>query len=366
MTLKRRNDGSKVVLGLSGGVDSTAAALLLQEKGYEVIGLYFDIHGKSYKDGYEKENEERKKAETAAKELGIKFIYKNVEEIFEKVVISDFCSQYLSGNTPNPCIICNPMVKFRVLAEEADDIGAHYIATGHYAGTYFDENTKKWYIKKSVNEKKDQSYMLYRLSQDIISRLLLPLEEINDKQQVRELTRKKVLGNSEAKDSQEICFIEKGKNYREYMKDRGAICKKGHFVDREGNILGEHNGILNYTIGQRKGLGIAVGKPVFVIDIDSEKNTVVLGDNKDLFSGEVISRDNVLQGTKPDMSFVFPENMKAKIRYGAKAAKAHAKVLEDGSILTVFEEKQRAVTSGQSIVFYKDGLVIGGGFISRS
>ena len=365
MTLKRRNNGNKVVLGLSGGVDSTAAALLLQEKGFEVTGLFFDIHKKASEKTEADDNIERKKAELAAEQLGIELICKNVGEIFEEKVISDFCRQYLKGNTPNPCIVCNPEVKFRTLAEEADKIGAEYIATGHYAGICRDEESGKWYISRSKNEKKDQSYMLYRLGQDIISRLLLPLEGITDKEQVRDMARKKVLNNSEAKDSQEICFIEDGENYRDFIRSRGAVCEKGCFTDKNGNVLGQHSGILNYTIGQRKGLGVALGKPAFVIDIDSENNRVVLGDNEDLFSREVLSCDNLIEGAAPDIGFTFPENVEVKIRYGAKPAKASAEVMKDGRIMTVFEEPQRAATPGQSIVFYHEWRVIGGGFISR-
>ncbi len=365
MTLKRRNNGNKVVLGLSGGVDSTAAALLLQEKGFEVTGLFFDIHKNASQESGAHENPEREKAERAAEELGIELIYRNVGEIFEKKVIANFCSQYLKGSTPNPCIVCNPEVKFRILAEEADRIGAGHIATGHYAGTCRDEKTGKWYIKRSSNERKDQSYMLYRLGQDIISRLLLPLGGMTDKEQVRDIAREKVLANSEAKDSQEICFIDNRENYRDFIRKRGAVCEKGFFTDKNGNVLGEHSGILNYTVGQRKGLGIALGKPVFVMDIDSENNRVILGDNEDLFSRKVVSRDNLIEGTVADAEFKFPERVEAKIRYGAKPAKASAEVMEDGRIITLFDEPQRAATPGQSIVFYDNGRVIGGGFISR-
>lgn len=343
---------NKVVLGLSGGVDSTAAALLLQEKGYEVVGLYFDIQSAS--------SVGREIAELAAKQLGIEFIYKNVETEFADVVIGNFCSEYAKGRTPNPCIVCNPMVKFNVLLEAANEVGAYHIATGHYADTHYDEASDTWYIKKAANERKDQSYMLYRLGQEVISRLILPLNEIEDKEQVRELARQKALKNSEAKDSQEICFIDDNDNYKDFLARRGITAPKGNFVDPDGNILGEHQGILNYTIGQRKGLGIALGRPAFVTCIDCENNNVVLGENADLFKNEVVSADNVLIGS--DLDGV---SVTAKIRYAARPAAAKLKLLDDGSVMTIFEEPQRAATPGQSIVFYKDDLVVGGGFIVK-
>lgn len=343
MTTKMKNN--KVVLGLSGGVDSTAAALLLIEKGYDVTGLFFDIQSENTRG--------REIAEAAASQLGIDFIYRNVQQEFEKLIIGNFCSEYAAARTPNPCIICNPLVKFKVLIDVADEIGAQYIATGHYADTACIDGT--WYVTKAVNEKKDQSYMLYRLSEDVISRLILPLNEIDDKEKVRELARQKALKNSEAKDSQEICFIDENDNYKDFLERRGITAPKGNFVDSEGKVLGEHQGILNYTIGQRKGLGIALGKPAFVTCINCSDNTVVLGDNADLFRTEVISSDNVIKGGDGPVT--------AKIRYAARPADAEIEVMADGKIKTTFKEPQRAATPGQSIVFYRDNRVIGGGFI---
>ncbi|MDD6646595.1 MAG: tRNA 2-thiouridine(34) synthase MnmA [Firmicutes bacterium] len=364
MTTLKKN---KVVLGLSGGVDSTAAALLLQEKGYDVTGLYFDIR--------EQCGSGRETAAAAAEQLGIDFIYRNVAHAFDETVIGNFCSEYECGRTPNPCIICNPMIKFKVLLDAADEIGAYHIATGHYADTYHDEHTDMWYIRRAANKKKDQSYMLYRLGQEAISRLLLPLNEIEDKEQVRELARGKALKNSEAKDSQEICFIDADDNYKDFLERRGVKSVEGNFVDSDGNAVGRHKGILNYTIGQRKGLGIALGKPAFVTAIDCESNTVVLGSNEELFSREVISDNNVINGISIDnnendendeaASVCIIGKIEAKIRYAAKPASASIEFREDGSILTTFDEPQRAATPGQSIVFYRDDLVIGGGFIKN-
>lgn len=365
MTTLKKN---KVVLGLSGGVDSTAAALLLQEKGYEVVGMYFDIKPEcSSCKSSEGEMSGRERAEKVAGQLGIEFIYKNVADEFDEIVIGNFCSEYACGRTPNPCIICNPTVKFKTLLDAADGVGAYHIATGHYADTYHDEDTDLWYIKRAANEKKDQSYMLYRLSQEAISRLILPLNEIDDKEKVRELAREKALINAEAKDSQEICFIDADDDYKDFLRRRGITASKGDFVDPEGNLLGEHKGILDYTIGQRKGLGIALGKPAFVTKIDGEKNQVVLGDNADLFKTEVISSDNILVGGDFDslgeVRLTGMSDITAKIRYAAKPAEARLELLGEGRIKTIFFEPQRAATPGQSIVFYKGDLVIGGGFI---
>ena len=347
---------NKVVLGLSGGVDSTAAALLLQEKGYEVVGLFFDI-GKGG----------RERAETVAGQLGIEFIYKDVSKIFDELIVGNFCNEYACARTPNPCIVCNPLVKFKTFLDAADEVDAYYIATGHYADTYYDEASDLWFIKKAANERKDQSYMLYRLGQEAISRLILPLNEIDDKEKVRELAREKALVNAEAKDSQEICFIDADDNYKDFLRRRGITASKGDFIDSEGNVLGEHKGILDYTIGQRKGLGITLGKPAFVTKIDSANNQVTLGDNADLFNTEVYSSGNILLGEDIDLlgdvGLVGMNNIKAKIRYAAKPAEADIELLDNGRIKTVFKEAQRAATPGQSIVFYNGDLVIGGGFI---
>lgn len=366
MTFRKMLNKNKVVLGLSGGVDSTTAALILKEKGFEVTGLYFDIHDAAER-GKADINSGCRAAEEAAEQLGIRFLYKNVSRQFSDIVINDFCGEYIKGHTPNPCIICNPAVKFKTLIDAADEEGAYYIATGHYADTCFDEDTGIWYIKRAANTKKDQSYMMYRLGQEVISRLLLPLNEVDNKEQVREIARKSDLKNADAKDSQEICFIDIDDNYKDYIKRRGYAVSKGNFVDCDGNILGGHHGIINYTVGQRKGLGIALGKPVFVTKIDSETNNITLGSNEDLFTCHVESERNILTGYDIAGSET-PEGLDgmevmAKIRYAADPASAVINILPGGKIKTEFKKPQRAVTPGQSIVFYKDDTVVGGGFI---
>lgn len=353
MTLSK----NKVVLGLSGGVDSTSAALLLKEKNLEVIGFYFDVLGNN--------EEGRAAAADLAQRLGIQFISKDVSADFDRIVVENFCNEYACGRTPNPCVVCNPNIKFKKLIEVADSVGAYYIATGHYAR--IQEHDGLYFVERGSNEKKDQSYMLYRLGQDVLSRLIFPLGEIQDKEQTRQMARDAALPNADNADSQEICFIDdKNDNHGEFIQRRGFSPKKGNFVDSEGKVLGQHQGLLNYTIGQRKGLGIALGKPAFVTAMNPQTNEVTLGDNADLFKTEVVSKDNFFVETGLDEipgRYDGEISVLAKIRYAAKPSAAVVKPLADGRLLTVFAEPQRAATPGQSIVFYKDDVVIGGGFI---
>ncbi len=371
MTVMHAEKKNRVVLGLSGGVDSTAAALLLKKTGLQVTGLYFNVLKEDKSPGMHKG---REKAEKAARQLGIELICRDVSSLFEEVVIEDFCNSYISGRTPSPCIICNPQVKFKVLLETADEIGAEYISTGHYArvGRFAGENDCEegtFCIFKGANETKDQSYMLYRLGQDVLSRLILPLGEIPDKENVRSLAREAGMDNADESDSQEICFIDRGKDYADFIVNRAGSKSstetgfpEGDFIDSSGNILGKHRGIINYTIGQRKGLGIALGKPAFVTAIDPEKNTVTLGDNDDLFRKTVVSEKNVF--IRNDLTEnILCKQIKAKIRYAARPAHASIKISDDGNVVTEFEEPQRAPAPGQSIVFYLDDAVIGGGII---
>jgi len=343
-------DENKVILGLSGGVDSTAAALLLQEKGLEVIGLFLDVTGENL--------EGRRSSEEMASQLNIGFIYRDVSKEFKNKVIDNFYLEYAAGRTPNPCIRCNPEVKFKALCDVADMLGIRYIATGHYARTYYDNDLKLWFIRKAVCIEKDQSYMLYRLPQEVISRLLMPLGDMEGKDQVRAIVKGKSLKNADLKDSQEICFIEPGKSYGEYLEEQGVQAQAGNFVDPEGRVLGMHNGLLNYTVGQRKGLGVALGKPYYVIALDSNKNEVVLSDNEqDLFKSRIISNENHL---------IFPfEGLKvdAKIRSMAQPASAFIRPFDADRIEIIFDKPQRAPAAGQSIVFYLGDFVLGGGFI---
>lgn len=344
---------NKVLLGLSGGVDSTTAALLLQEKGFSVIGYYFDTEGNNVQG--------RTEAKHVADQLNIPLIEEDVSQLFCEKVIDNFCNEYVNGRTPNPCIVCNPNVKFYKLIETADRLGAYYIATGHYARIFHDVKTDLYYIQRGENSKKDQSYMLYRLDQKVLRRLIFPLGSVLDKEDTRNLARSKNLLNAEKKDSQEICFVP-GDDYAAYIQSKGYISSPGNFVDRDGAVLGKHKGVIHYTMGQRKGLGIALGKPAFVTKIDVEKNQIVLGDNAELFQSEVVSLDNFF--TAEHWSRYDGKKVKAKVRYSAQPAEAVLQIADQGErVITHFTEPQRAATPGQSIVFYEEDKVIGGGFI---
>ena len=343
-------DSNKVILGLSGGVDSTAAALLLKEKKLEVIGLFLDMTGNS--------KGEMLRAQKAAKELDIPFVYKDASKDFSDKVVATFIEEYSLGRTPNPCVICNPLVKFQLLLDVADEMGAPFIATGHYARTYFDEDLSTWFIRKGANTKKDQSYTLYRLPQKAISRLIMPLGEISHKDDVRALLTEKALSNADLRDSQEICFIGKGDNYIDYLETSGVESNPGNFIDGEGSVIGTHKGIIHYTIGQKKGLGDSFGRPMYVQKINRETNTITLSENeKDLFEFRVVSRDNIFnlpfEGLK----------VEGKVRYAAKPSPAFIRPIDGNKIEAIFDEPQRAPSPGQSIVFYLGDFVLGGGII---
>jgi tRNA-specific 2-thiouridylase len=352
----------KVVIGMSGGVDSSVAAYLLKKEGYEVVGVTMKTWQDREADGSELAMV--KDARAVAERLGIEYHVVDFKEAFKKHVMDYFVDEYLQGRTPNPCVVCNRFVKWEALLHYANEVGADFIATGHYArisSKSIDGGLEKYYVKQGVNIRKDQSYMLYRLGQDVLSRLIFPLGDFEDKEQIRDIARSVNLSNAEKKDSQEICFVPND-DYVSYMAQRGHKSKPGDYVNSEGHVLGQHQGIIHYTIGQRKGLGIALGKPAFVTRIDAETNQVVLGSNEDLFSCQVLSSGNVISDGSTAAEL---DGMKvlAKVRYSAKPAEAVLSVQPDGRILTVFTEPQRAVTPGQSIVWYDEDCVIGGGFI---
>jgi tRNA-specific 2-thiouridylase len=285
----------------------------------------------------------------------------NFKEVFEKKVIDYFVDEYLQGKTPNPCIACNKFIKFDALLERSLSLDADYVATGHYARIMYDEGYKRHIIKKSATPEKDQTYVLYNLTQNQLSHILMPLGDYN-KQQVREIARGLDLRTANKPESQEICFVEDN-NYGRFISERrGDEIKPGLFVDTKGNKLGTHKGIAHYTVGQRKGLGIAFGKPMYVVEIIPEKNLVVLGDEMEVFSRELIaSQMNFITFEK----LVGPIEVKAKIRYSAKEAIATVTPIDNERVKVVFEEPQRAITPGQAVVFYQDEVLVGGGTIDR-
>ncbi|WP_058992028.1 tRNA 2-thiouridine(34) synthase MnmA [Sarcina ventriculi] len=351
----------KVVVGMSGGVDSSVAAYLLKEQGYDVIGVTMQIWQE------DKEYEEREggccslsavdDARRVADKIGIPFYVLNFRDSFKKNVIDYFIDEYMEGKTPNPCIACNKYLKFDELLKKAQGIGADYIATGHYAK--IEEHNGRYILVKSDDDKKDQTYALYNMTQEQLEHTLMPCGEYT-KDRIREIAKEIGLDVHNKKDSEEICFISDN-NHGKYISEAmpGKV-KQGNFVDKDGNILGKHKGIVYYTIGQRKGLGLAMGRPVFVTDINPLTNEVVVGAEEDIFKTDLICKDiNFIAFDNLDKSL----ELKAKIRYSAKPATATITPLENGKVRVSFKEKQRAITKGQSVVFYLDDLVVGGGII---
>ena len=346
-------DRKKVVIGMSGGVDSSVAAALLKEKGYEVIGLTMRLLGED-NSGSEKD------AANICEKLGIEHKIVDFSNEFESFVIDYFVREYRAGRTPNPCIVCNKHLKFDAMLKEAEKLGADYIATGHYAKIEKDEKSGRYLLKRASSEKKDQTYALYSLSQEQLSKTLMPLGELENKEETRLIAEKLGLVTANKPDSMEICFVPDD-DYVSFIEKRCEKMPKGNFVDTEGNILGEHKGIINYTIGQRKGLGVTFGKPMFVIKIDSGTNDITLGEKGTEFSNELFAKNlNFI----PFEGLKEPIKVKAKVRYSAK--EADAVVIPEGDGARVkFDMPQRAITPGQAVVFYEpDGdAVIGGGII---
>ncbi len=356
----------KVMLAMSGGVDSSCALLLLQRQGYEVIGATMHLYdnediGVKSKTCCSLNDVEDAKA--VAARFNVPHYVFNFKDRFKKAVIENFNNQYLNGLTPNPCIDCNRYLKFDALLERAKMLECDYIATGHYARIVFDEHTGRYLLKKSlcdgeVNEK-DQSYVLYNLTQEQLAHILFPLGEM-DKTEVRKIAEENGLVNYNKPDSQDICFVPDG-DYAKFIREyTGIIPQKGDVIDKNGNVLGQHSGLINYTIGQRKGLGIAFGKPMYVVDKNVENNTVIVGEGEDLFRDSLIADDlNWIAFDKVSAPF----GCKAKTRYKQIEQPCTVCPNDDGMVKVVFEQPQRAITRGQRIVFYNDDTVIGGGVI---
>ncbi|NFP90943.1 tRNA 2-thiouridine(34) synthase MnmA [Clostridium sporogenes] len=353
----------KVLVGMSGGVDSSVAAYLLKEQGYEVIGVTMQIW-QDDEEFIEKEGgccslSAVADARRVANKIGIPFYVMNFKDAFKRNVIDYFVDEYMEGRTPNPCIACNKFIKFSSFLDKAMDMGIDYVATGHYA--IIEKQKDRYIIRKSEDDKKDQTYALYNLTQFQLERTLMPCGQYK-KSQIREIAKDIGLRVHNKKDSEEICFIPDNDHGR-YIKNRFPNkVREGNFVDKQGNVLGKHKGIVYYTIGQRKGLGIAFGKPMYVVDINPFKNEVVLGSIEDLLNTELVAKDiNYI----PFDTLKEPMEVEAKIRYSQNPSKAIITPIDDGRVRVNFHEKQRAITKGQSVVFYKDDLLIGGGIIEK-
>ena len=338
---------SDILVAESGGVDSSVAAYVLKKEGFNVSGVYMRLASAKDESG---------DAFNAAQNLGIGFHVSDKREQFKQTVVSRFAQEYLKGLTPNPCVFCNENMKFPALFEKADELGISLTATGHYAGIY--ERGGVYYLRKSKNTAKDQSYMLYRLSQKMLSRLMFPIGDMN-KDDVRALAEEGNIPVAHKADSQDICFVPDG-DYRPIIAEYGALsAKTGDFIYEDGRIIGKHKGISAYTIGQRKGLGIAWEHPLYVIGKDIKENRVLLGKNESLFTDSLIASCVVY--CSEQMPSVF--RCEAKVRYSHSGAMCTVTQLAPNKVSVKFDTHQRAITPGQSVVFYDGETVIGGGYI---
>ncbi len=353
------------MVGMSGGVDSSVAACLLKNKGYNVIGVTMQIWQEKDACALEKEGgccglDAVEDARRVARRLDIPYYVMNFRDEFQEHVIDYFVREYRSGKTPNPCIACNRYVKWESLLRKSLALGADYIATGHYARICRLDNGR-YTLRRSLATGKDQTYALYNLTQEQLAHTLFPTGEY-DKSRIREIAEEAGLPVADKPDSQEICFVPDG-DYAAFLeRETGEMERPGNFVDRDGNVLGRHKGISCYTIGQRKGLGIALGEPVFVVEIRPESNEVVLGSGGDVFSRRLRAEKINHMGAD---HFEKGQQVTAQIRYNHRGAPAVIADVGDDSLELEFPEPVRAVTPGQAVVLYEDGYVLGGGTIVR-
>lgn len=338
---------------MSGGVDSAVAAILLKEQGYEVYGITLKLW----------ENSEIDIAEEAKKicdKLGIEHYILDGKELFQKHVIQDFICQYKNCRTPNPCIECNKYLKFSYMYQEAKELGIEYIATGHYAKTQYSEKYGKYVIKKADNIAKDQSYVLYSIPKELVDKIVFPLANMKSKEEIRGLAKQHDLEVANKPDSEDICFIPDG-DYKKFLEENSDLrAKEGNIVNKQGQILGKHKGLYRYTIGQRKGLGIAYTEPLFVIGFQTEKNELIVGTEKEIYQKEMlVSQINFLLIDKLES----PMKVMVKTRYSSKEYLATIEMIEDDIVKVIFDTEVSRITPGQSAVFYIDDIVLGGGKI---
>jgi tRNA-uridine 2-sulfurtransferase len=356
-----RENKPRVLVAMSGGVDSSVAAALLKEQGCDLVGVTMSLYcgTKAAESGCCSLNAARD-AKMIADQLGFPHYTVNFKDNFQKLVIDDFINEYRRGRTPNPCIRCNQFIKFDLLLQKAKELGADYIATGHYARialriTCLPAGTARYALLKGLDHKKDQSYVLYRLTQEQLARTMFPLGEMT-KDKVREKAKELGLSVAEKPESQEICFVEDDDYGRFIRENAPELVKPGEIVDVNSQVVGRHEGIAFYTIGQRKGIGHHKGEPKYVVGIDPVKNAVIIGSDEETLKSELVASDlTFVSGEAP----AGPLAITAKIRYNSP--EAEATLLPDGQVQ--FKQPQRAVTPGQSVVFYQGEEVLGGGII---
>lgn len=351
-----KTENKKVLLGMSGGVDSSVSALLLKEQGYDVVGTTLELfigssccNVNTYID-----------AKNVCKTIGVPHFTFDYKDEFKKHVIDDFINCYDNQQTPNPCIECNRYLKFGSMYKKAKELGCEYIATGHYAKTEYSEKYGRYVLKKANNIAKDQSYVLYTIPKELLGKVLFPLGEFESKDEVRKVARENNLKVASKPDSEDICFIPDG-DYKKFLENNSNIKpKEGNIVNSNGEILGKHQGLYKYTIGQRKGLGISYRVPLFVIGFNKERNEVIVGEESEIYKKEMLV-DNINLLLIDSLQ----EKMKVsvKTRYSSKEERATIEMVEDGIIKVVFENPVARITPGQSAVFYIDDIVLGGGKI---
>ncbi len=363
--MSQENQGKTVVVGMSGGVDSSVAAYLLKKEGYKVIGITMELWRKETPEEISQEGgccslSSIDDARRVCEALEIPHYVLNFKEVFKEAVVDNFIQEYTCGRTPNPCIRCNRYVKWEALLQRSLELGADYIATGHYAKIEKLPNGR-YAVVKSVTDKKDQTYALYNLTQEQLSHTLFPVGAF-EKEEIRKIAKEAGLLVASKKDSQEICFIPDD-DYGKFLRESGVtLPPPGDFVNKEGKVLGTHKGIYQYTIGQRKGLGIAAESPYYVCDISVPNNQVVLGSNADVFTTRLFCNQINYMG---EAHFTEGQKVSAKIRYGAKESPCSLHYVDEETLQCDFDEPVRAVTPGQAVVFYEGSAVLGGGTIFK-